>query len=207
MNKKILLVFALLIGSTAYALNNVSVIPSNILFGKASSSTDKSLFANQNSATNPLLKYNHTTSKWQVSNDGTNFFDISPGAGALYNEIVGTATQVSNGLAGYSTVGAAITAATAGDRILILQNTYSENVTVAKKLYFEGTGEAAVVSGTWTWASGSNYSGLSGIKVTGNMTFNSTVDGVQVEKVWFSTGSTFVDNTTTTYNIYQGFIE
>lgn len=121
----------------------------------------------------------------------------TPGAAtsqAIYSRIVGSAAQVTAGTATDSTIGAAITAATAGTTIRILPGNYTETVSVAKQLSFEGGGYGTYLTGTWTFASGSSYCTLKGLRISGNITVNSGVIGIWVIQTYFDSTSTFVDN-------------
>lgn len=144
--------------------------------------------------TNPKIKWNNSTSKFQASFDGTTFVDLATASGALYSRIVGSAGQVSLGLATDTSINSAIAAASAGDTIRILSGSYTENVSVNKQISFEGGGRGALVTGTWTFASGSSYSSLQGIKLTDDITINSGVIGIQVWGIFFASGQTFIDN-------------
>lgn len=74
----ILVLFSLLISQAVYA----GVDPSNrFKFGDGTNS-DKTIEANKGSTTNPKLKYNSSTSKWQFTNDGTTFIDIATSSGS-----------------------------------------------------------------------------------------------------------------------------
>lgn len=44
--------------------------------GTTPASSTKYLYANQSASNNPGLRYNHTSALWQVSNNGTNWYDI-----------------------------------------------------------------------------------------------------------------------------------
>jgi carbonic anhydrase/acetyltransferase-like protein (isoleucine patch superfamily) len=66
----------------------------------------------------------------------------------IYDAIVGSAADITAGLATYSTVAAAITAAPAGGRIFILDGTYTPaaQIDVTKALIIEGQGETTVIA-------------------------------------------------------------
>lgn len=117
------------------------------------------------------LVYNATASRWMIvggisSGGGGGGVDLRP---AIADIIVGSAAQVASGLANYSTISAAITAATAGQKILVLSGSYSENVTVSKRLYITGNGRDSLINGTFTLAAGSDYSLIKCLKIGGNM--------------------------------------
>ena|ERR1022692_1745720 len=122
-----------------------------------------------------------------------NTFQASILAG-LYTRIVGTSAQVTAGIATDSTIAGAIAACVAGNSILILAGTYTENPNIAIKLTIEGTGENCNVAGSITFASGCDYSYLRGIRTTQSITLNSGVNGVIVTEVFLASGKTFIDN-------------
>lgn len=78
------------LATTAFVLANSYTPPvtNRLGIGDGTLATNKELFAANGSALNsePRLRYNETTDKWQASNNGTNFFDI----GLLPNIIGGT---------------------------------------------------------------------------------------------------------------------
>ncbi len=114
----------------------------------------------------------------------------------LYTRIVGSSAQVTAGIATDSTIAGAISNCVSGNNILILPGTYTENPNIAIKLTIEGTGGGCIVSGSITFASGSDYSYLRGIRTTQNITLNSGVSGVIVEELFLASGKTFIDNST-----------
>lgn len=113
---------------------------------------------------------------------------------ALYDFVVGSAAQVTSGAATHSTIGAAITAASAGNTILILKGTFTETVTVSKELHIFGQGRGSVINGTVTFNSSSDYSGMHFLKVTDDITLDSGADGCIVKNIWLASGKTFTDN-------------
>ncbi len=116
--------------------------------------------------------------------------------GGLYTRIVGSAAQVTAGTATDSTIAGAISNCVSGNNILILPGTYTENPNIAIKLTIEGSGGGCIISGSITFASGSDYSYLRGIRTTQSITLNSGVNGVIVEEVFLASGKTFIDNST-----------
>ena len=149
-------------------------------------------------------------SQVQISN-GTSWEAISTTAAnafaVAYPIIIGSGAQVTAGSATHSTFASALSAATTGQQILVLEGGWTENVTWTKKNYIVGSGHASLVTGSWTWATGSSNSGMSGIKFTDNMTINSGLTGLQVDKVWFASGKSFVDNATALANNLEGYQE
>ena len=80
------------LGYTPYDASNpagyISSIGNTFAIGDGADTIDKVLQANNGFATPPAIKYNHTTSTWQCSNDGVIFFDIGSG---------GTSTGIDGG--------------------------------------------------------------------------------------------------------------
>lgn len=75
-----------------------------------------------------------------------------------FDAVVGTAQDVLNGIAQYTTLQSAVTAVSADGRILLLPGTYVENVTVSKRVYVHGQGYGSYVNGTITCDSSCDYS-------------------------------------------------
>lgn len=109
----------------------------------------------------------------------------------------GSGTQVTVGSGGdYSTISAAIAAVTTDTPILILRGTYTENVTINKRLKISGQGYGTVISGTLTFSSGSDLGYFELCKITGNITLDSGVSGVQLMNFWTNSSATITDNST-----------
>lgn len=141
-----------------------------------------------------LSGFGATTGQFLAYNGSIVLFTDNPLA-TQYNRIVGSAAQVTAGTAQYSTLAAAIAAASAGDRILILPGyATTENVTVDKKLLITGLGHTSIITGTVTFTSAADFSSLQAVKVTDHITLNSGADGIFIDKIWFATGKTFTDN-------------
>jgi len=109
--------------------------------------------------------------------------------------VVGSAADVTAGIATTSSIATAITNSSAGGRILILPSYVgTESITVSKKLYISGLGNASVITGTVTFNSSSDSSYMTNLKVTDTITLDSGADSVQVDNIWLASGKTFVDN-------------
>lgn len=96
----------------------------------------------------------------------------------------------------YSTITAAIAAASAGDYITVLIGTYTENISLSKSLTIVGQGRGTVLNGTLTFASGSDETLWKMMKVTDNITINSGVSEITLLEFWLATGKTITDNGT-----------
>lgn len=151
-----------------------------------------------------VLKDSSGNLLWTVDNIQSfqtmfNFFQLQVNFQVLYQRIVGTAAQVTGGIATDSTITSAIANAASGDSILILAGTYTETVSVNKKLAIFGTAQNTNIAGTITFLTGSDYSLLRQIRTTQSITINSGVNGVIIDDVFLASGMTFVDNGTGSY--------
>lgn len=117
-------------------------------------------------------------------------------ASSLYDLVVGPGQT-------YTTIGAAITAATAGQSIFIQTGTYVENPSINKQLNITGSGRGVVISGSLTFASGSTDSFMQGFKVTGNLTIDSGVSEIQAISFWNGSASIITDNGVPNSNFLQ----
>ena len=111
-----------------------------------------------------------------------------------YFAIVGSAAEVVAGDAQYSTLQSAVNAASSGQKIVVLSGTHTENVTVDKRLTIEGQGHATYLDGTLTFASGSDYSLLRGLKIGGNLTLNAGADGIFITETWLGSSATLTNS-------------
>lgn len=109
-----------------------------------------------------------------------------------YDAVVGPSTDQS-GLAKFTSVQAAINSVPAGGRILVLNGTYVENISITSNVYLIGQGRGASITGNFICSS--NYSSISQLRFVGNMTFNGASTGNFVHFLW-QTGGTIVDTGT-----------
>jgi pectin methylesterase-like acyl-CoA thioesterase len=134
----------------------------------------------------------------QVNTIGTNplvftEFGAPPGpSSGLYDFVVGP-TQT------YTTISAAITAATAGQSIFIQTGTYTENVVINKQLNITGSGRGVVINGSLEFATGSNDSLVQMVKVASGITIDAGVSEIQLVSFWNASGQTITDNGTGDY--------
>jgi hypothetical protein len=81
--------------------------------------------------------------------------------------VVGSAAQVSGGLADYSTLSSAITAATTGGKISILPGVSStESIVLNKRLTIVGVGYDSKIIGTFTLTAACSFASVRGLYVT-----------------------------------------
>lgn len=100
--------------------------------------------------------------------------------------------DITVGLGGqYSTITAAIAAASTDQTILIGAGTFTEDVTINKRLNIQGKGFGTIINGNLIFDTGSNDSAIELIQVTGNVTFNSGVQEVTLSPVWVASTTVF----------------
>ncbi len=117
-------------------------------------------------------------------------FGAHPGpSSGLYDFVVGP-TQT------YTTISAAITAATAGQSIFIQTGTYTENVILNKQLNITGSGRGVVINGSLEFATGSDDSLVQMVKVASGITIDAGVSEIQLVSFWNASGQTITDNGT-----------
>ena len=114
----------------------------------------------------------------------------------MFDYIVGSAGDVSAGYATHSTISGAITAASAGDSIFITDGTYTETITVSKKLFIVGKGHATILNGTVTFQTAADYSLMKCVKIANNITFDAGATGIFLVESWQANGKTVTDNGT-----------
>lgn len=125
------------------------------------------------------------------------------GAASVYDAVVGSAAQVTAGRATHSTWASAIAAVAAGSRICILSGSWTENVTLTKRLKIEGAGYDSFLNGTFTAASSSDSSTLEDFRTAGLITINTGVSYVSM--IGCRSAVDVVDNGTGSY--VQGFTQ
>lgn len=103
----------------------------------------------------------------------------------------------------YSTIGAAITAASNDQTILITGGTYTENVIVNKRLFIQGKGYATQLNGNLTFTTGSNDGVFKDLRVSGTVTLG--VPEITFTGFYTPNKNLIINNSR--YNIIQGFEE
>lgn len=96
----------------------------------------------------------------------------------------------------YTTIGAALAAASSGQSICIQTGTYVENPIISIPLSIYGSGRGVIISGSLEFAAGSDFSLAQQLKVTGGITIDAAVNGVQLLTFWNANGQTVTDNGT-----------
>ena len=110
------------------------------------------------------------------------------------NIVVGTAAQVTAGIATHSTWTSAIAAASSGDTIRALNATWVENVVVTKQLQIVGLGYGSYITCSIELNSSAMHCTITGLRVNDNVTLDSGADGNVMRDIFLPTGKTFIDN-------------
>jgi len=112
-----------------------------------------------------------------------------------YDFVVGTSSQVTNGVATHSSLQTAITQASDNSKILVLKGyNVSENVTINKTINIEGEGRTSVLTGNLTLDVNCDFTTIRDIRVTGNVVFNVGSSFNFLRECWV--GGTVTDNGT-----------
>jgi pectin methylesterase-like acyl-CoA thioesterase len=92
--------------------------------------------------------------------------------------IVGTAADVTYGRATHSTIQSAVDSVANGGRIFVTAGTYTESVTINKRVNMFGVGYDSVLAGTLSFTAGAaNFSKVTNMRFTGsasNVTINAS---------------------------------
>lgn len=138
-----------------------------------------------------------------LANNGSAIVYVGSPLTSQYNVIIGSAANVSAGVATNSTF--ASWTPVSGDRVLLLPTyTGTENVTItASNILLVGLGASCIITGTLTLDTGSNESMVSGLRITDNMTINS--NKCHADRMILASGKTFIDNGTS--NLVEGIRE
>lgn len=126
-----------------------------------------------------------------ITSSGTTSF-LSPNI-TIYDAVVGTAGQVSGGIATHSTIGAALGAVGAFANVLILPGTFTENVAITTSVNLKGSGYATSIVGTLSLVS-SAYSNIKALRFNGNFNIDSASSGNMVTECYCSNGVNTDDN-------------
>jgi hypothetical protein len=113
-----------------------------------------------------------------------------------YDFVVGSSAQVNAGKATHTTIGAALSVAFSGAKILVLQGTYVENVTITNKVFLEGKGNGSFINGTLTIQPGGSYSAVKWLRWGGNITLQTSANAIFLRECWQVTGLSISDSGT-----------
>lgn len=115
---------------------------------------------------------------------------------ALYDAVVGSASQVTAGGAQFSSLTTALAAIPAGGNILLLKGSYTENIIIDKQCNIDGQGRGSIINGTLQITTNSDYSSLNKLKFGGNITIDAGATGNVLLGFWLGSGFTMTDNGT-----------
>lgn len=129
-------------------------------------------------------------------------------AGNLYwinqfDSVVGSAGQVTNGMATHSSITSAIAAISAGQTIFVLPGSYTENITINKQLQLIGIGKATAITGNISFTA--DYSIIEKLSFTGDLSFSAAADGNQITRCFVQNAMVYSDLGTGNYvELIQG---
>lgn len=143
------------------------------------------------SPSSQVLIFNTDVQKFQFFSNSS-WTDLLSGL-VLHDAVVGSASQVTRGQANYSSITAAIAGVSAGQRIIVLDGTYTENITVNKQVTIEGKGYSSYLNGTITFTSAGTSSGIRGLRIGNNITVPSGANNIYIRDCWLSSSATISD--------------
>lgn len=122
----------------------------------------------------------------------------------LYDAIVGSAAQVSSGMATHSTLQAAHDALISGCNILVLNNVVlSGSSTLSKRLMISGKGGGSVLTGSLTLNSGAAGSIIKHLKVVGAVQFNAGADKCFMSECYQDSAYSLSNDVSNVSNVFQ----
>jgi len=113
-----------------------------------------------------------------------------------YDAVVGSAAQLSAGKVTHTSVQAAINSATSGAKILVLNQTFAENITVNKKVMLVGKGHGSFINGTLTITSAGALSSIKDIRWGDNITLQASANSIFLRDCWQVIGKTITNSGT-----------
>lgn len=142
-----------------------------------------------------------TTDSLLYLDTGSTYIALASGTklSTLFPIILGSSAQVTAGSATHSTWATAISAASDGDFILVLEGSWTENVSISKRLCIAGQGNGSVIDGTLTFTTAANNASLTSVRVNDNITLDSGADYINLTNFWQATGKTVTDSGTGNY--------
>lgn len=141
--------------------------------------------------TTPKLADNAVTTP-KIADGSVTAAKLAAGVGILPDLAVGPNQA-------YTTIGAAVAAAMAGQSIYIQTGTYTENVTIDKAINIVGSGRGAVIAGFFKITVGGDFAWMSMMKVMLGITIDAGVTGAQIVDFWSAPSQTVIDNGTGSY--------
>lgn len=153
-------------------------------------------FENRSSDYSPGVKgrvwYNTSTGKVMLDT-GTTVVVLAAGTG-IFPLVLGSSAQVTAQVASHSTWASIISAASDGDYILVLVGSWTESVSISKRLCIVGQGSGSVINGTLTFTNAADQSIVKQLKVNDNITLNSGADNIIFTDFIQATGKTAIDS-------------
>jgi len=125
--------------------------------------------------------------------DGTNWLP-GTGFGAGINLVVGDAGDVTAGRATHTLISTAQAAASDGDKIILLNKTITENITITKKLFIEGIGNSSIIDGTVQFSAGCGKSMFKFLKFNDDVTVDNGVVDLIITDCWIANTKSITDN-------------
>jgi len=149
------------------------------------------------------IVFDTTTSTPAFDAGGTWTYFASGATTTRVNAMYDYYVSATAGVGTHTTIGDAITAASDGQSIYILEGTYTETVSISKRLFITGSGFGSIIDGTVTFTSASDNSQLKNVKVTGDITLNAGADGVIVKDIALLNTKTFLVDSTVVSEILE----
>lgn len=119
---------------------------------------------------------------------------------AAYDAVVGSAADVLAGIATHNSLQGAINAVPSEGKILFLNTTITENVTVNKTVTVEGKGHGSKLNGTITFTA--DYCIMSGLRISDDVTFSAGADANFFVNNWLAPTKTVLDSGTANYKVW-----
>lgn len=115
-------------------------------------------------------------------------------AAAIGDIVVGSTGDVASGDAHYDNLADAMAAAVSGSKIVILKETFTENLIVDKQVTIVGMGYVSYINGDVTFDAAGDHSIIKNVRISGNILFDAGSVGCIVSECWQPTASTVTDN-------------
>lgn len=125
----------------------------------------------------PESKYQNAPNNIDLRTFGTTVFNIQQTLGIIIGP---------SGSGDYPSIQDAINAASSGDKITILPGTYTENLVVDKKIFFEGQGHNTLLDGTISLNAGSSRSMFKFLKFNDDLTGAAGVKELIITDCWIA---------------------
>jgi len=134
-----------------------------------------------------------TDTKVFYRDDGTSLLPVNTTAAAVNPSFTGFLVSATDPLADFATITLAIAGAAAGDKIMLLDETYTETVSITKQLHIFGMGSKSNIVGAITFAAGSSNSTMKDVRTTLDINIAVAVTGIQILNTYLATTKTIID--------------